>query len=95
MLFADLEQPCVAILGAGREGRAVWREIRRRFPQKPLTIYTETPLGGEFAGDFQTSADRLLEGPFDGAALGRHAILIRSKRRWMLNLPVQMLLLCI
>ena len=78
MLFADLEQPDVALLGAGREGRSVWRQIRRRFSRKPLTIYTETPLGSEFTGDFQTDADQIREGPFDGAALGRHDFLVRS-----------------
>jgi UDP-N-acetylmuramoylalanine--D-glutamate ligase len=78
MLIADLELPRVAILGAGREGRSVWREIRRRFPRKPLVIYTETPITAAFAGDFQSENDRVVEGPLDGAELARHEILIRS-----------------
>ena len=38
MRFAELEYANVAIWGCGREGRAVLAALRRRFPDKPLTL---------------------------------------------------------
>lgn len=39
MRFAGLERANVAIWGCGREGRSVLAALRRRFPDKPLTLY--------------------------------------------------------
>lgn len=39
MRFAELEHADVAIWGYGREGRSVLAALRRRFPDKPLTLY--------------------------------------------------------
>lgn len=39
MRLSDLAKARVAIWGYGREGRAAMATIRRRFPQKPLTVF--------------------------------------------------------
>ena len=39
MRFAELESRDVAIWGLGREGRAALAALRRRFPDKSLTLY--------------------------------------------------------
>jgi UDP-N-acetylmuramoylalanine--D-glutamate ligase len=39
MRFAELESGNVAVWGYGREGRAVLKALRARFPAKPLTLY--------------------------------------------------------
>src|SRR5690242_10859492 len=39
MRFAELESRDTAIWGCGREGRAALAALRRRFPDKPLTVY--------------------------------------------------------
>ena len=39
MRFAELEHANVAVWGYGREGRSVLAALRRRFPDKPLTLY--------------------------------------------------------
>ena len=44
MRFKDLENSRIAILGFGREGQAVWRQLRQRFPGKKISIYTESVL---------------------------------------------------
>jgi UDP-N-acetylmuramoylalanine--D-glutamate ligase len=74
----ELNNRNVAVLGAGREGRAVWRAVRRQLPDLPLTFYCEDPPRGEFAGDFNTALDHVVVGPLDGQALARHEILVRS-----------------
>jgi UDP-N-acetylmuramoylalanine--D-glutamate ligase len=78
MRIADLENLDVAILGAGSEGRAVWRAIRRLSETLPLTIYCEDPPEGVFARAFDARADRVLVGPLEAAALARHDVLVRS-----------------
>ena len=39
MRVSGLEQERVALWGFGREGRAAWRALRERFPDKPLTLF--------------------------------------------------------
>jgi UDP-N-acetylmuramoylalanine--D-glutamate ligase len=78
MRIPDLENLDVAILGAGHEGRAAWRAIRRHSGTLPLTIYCEAAPEGVFANAFNSRHDQLLVGPLDGAALARHDVLVRS-----------------
>ena len=51
MRFSDLQDARVAILGMGREGRAVWRQIRKRFPEKPIFMFAESVLDESFASN--------------------------------------------
>ena len=78
MRFSDLENTRVAILGAGREGQAVWRQIRRRFPQKPLYLFSESGINDEFRRELQPMLDVLRVGPLDVGALGHFDVLVRS-----------------
>lgn len=55
MRFAELEREDVAIWGYGREGRAVLAALRRRFPDKRLTLYCSP--------DEEDAARALLETP--------------------------------
>jgi len=78
MRFNDLEDLSVALLGMGREGQAVWRELRKRFPDKPLTIFTETAIDKEFAGELIPGRDLRKLGRLDGAELEQFDVLVRS-----------------
>ncbi len=78
MLLSELENRNIGLLGAGREGRSVWRALRRLYPGQALTIYCESEPRGEFAEAFGDRHDRLVIGPLDGPALARHEILVRS-----------------
>ena len=78
MRFSELENVRVAILGAGREGQAVWRQIRRRFPRKPLSLFSESDINHEFRLELQPALDVLHVGPFDVTVLGQFDLLVRS-----------------
>lgn len=78
MRFKDLQHSRVALLGMGREGRAVWREIRKRYPDKPLDLFTESVLDEQFARQLTEGLDRHYLGPFEQAPLGQYDILVRS-----------------
>lgn len=78
MRVKDLEDKRVALLGMGREGQAVWRELRKRFPEKPLTIFTESEIDEEFAGELVPGLDQHSLGRFDGKKLERFDVLVRS-----------------
>jgi UDP-N-acetylmuramoylalanine--D-glutamate ligase len=67
----------VAILGAGREGRAAWRYLRSRHPDMRLDLVDEAAPDAGFSGTLG-ELDRLLCGPFTGAGLERYDILVRS-----------------
>jgi len=43
MRISDLEGRQVALWGFGREGRAAWGALRRRFPQQRLTVFCPEP----------------------------------------------------
>lgn len=73
-----MEDSRVAILGLGREGQAVWRQIRRRYPQKPLFLFTESAINEVFRQQLDPVIDELHIGPFDVASLRRFDVLVRS-----------------
>lgn len=87
MRFAELERANVAIWGYGREGRSALAALRRRFPDKPLTLYCST---GEAAmlhdapdaspagkADHPRALDVRVQPP-DADALSAHDIVIKS-----------------
>ena len=77
LTLTDLVGRDVAILGAGREGLAVWRRLREHAPQQALTLYAEQDPGpGVRAG--LGPRDRLVVAPLDGARLAGHDLLVRS-----------------
>ena len=78
MRFSDLEHARIAILGAAREGQAVWREIRKRFPRKPVWIFAETDMESEFVQALDPAIDRCYCGPLDVSILERFDVLVRS-----------------
>lgn len=78
MRFEELENARVAILGMGREGQAVWRGIRQRFPDKPLDLFTEAALDERFAPRLIEGIDRHFLGPLAEAPLGQYDVLVRS-----------------
>ena len=78
MRFSDLENPSVAILGAGREGQAVWRQIRRRFPVKPLSLFAESDIDSAFLQQLDPAIDECHTGPLDVDQLKQFDVLVRS-----------------
>ncbi|HET7593024.1 MAG TPA: UDP-N-acetylmuramoyl-L-alanine--D-glutamate ligase [Rhodanobacteraceae bacterium] len=90
MRFAELERADLAVWGWGREGRSVLAALRRRFPDKPLTLYcapdeaaalrkesTSFPSAVEGKGIDSESLD-LRTRPPDADALSSHGIVIKS-----------------
>ena len=77
MRFAELETRDVAIWGCGREGRAALAALRRRFADKPLTLYCK-------AGEIEAARDlidgnvRVIEAAPDAGALSSHDVVIKS-----------------
>jgi len=78
MLLSELESRDIAVLGAGREGLAAWRWLRRHFPEKCITVYDELADDKELAEQLSGSGDRLVAGPFEVSSLQQHDLLIRS-----------------
>jgi UDP-N-acetylmuramoylalanine--D-glutamate ligase len=78
MQFKALENMRVAILGAGREGQSVWRQMRRRFPRKHLSLFSEAPVDESFMTALKPALDDLLVGPLDPASLRQFDVLVRS-----------------
>jgi len=76
--FEALGRSRVGIIGAGREGRSVWRQFRRRFPHKPLSIFSETAVDAEFLQQLDPSLDTLKTGPLDVGELAQFDVLVRS-----------------
>ncbi len=77
MRFAELERANVAIWGCGREGRSVLAALRRRFPDKPLTLYCKS---GE-ADAVRARCDphlHVADASPDADALASHDIVIKS-----------------
>jgi len=78
MRFSEMENSRVAILGIGREGQAVWRHIRRRYPHKPLCLFSETVISEEFRQQLDPLVDELWVGPLDVPSLKKFDLLVRS-----------------
>ena len=78
MRFSDLENVRVAILGMGREGQAVWRQIRKRYPDKPLSLFAESAINEGFTQQTNPAIDDYHFGPLDVASLKQFDVLVRS-----------------
>ncbi len=78
MRFSDIEDSIVAILGLGREGRAVWRKFRQRYPHKPLALFSESAIDDEFIRQLDPAIDELHIGPLQLATLRKFDVLVRS-----------------
>ena len=78
MRFSELEQSRVAILGAGREGQAVWRQLRRRFPKKPLGLFSESDIEEKFRLQLDPAIDQVHIGALDVTRLEVFDVLVRS-----------------
>jgi len=78
MRFSVLENQRVAILGAGREGQAVWRQIRRRFPDKQLCMFAEADIDTEFLQKLDPVLDEYHIAPLDYDSLKQFDVLVRS-----------------
>jgi len=78
MRFDDLEKARVAILGTGREGQAVWRQIRRRFPGKSLTLFAESDIDSGFLRKLDPAVDECRIGSLDVNRLKQFDVLVRS-----------------
>ncbi|MGA9573168.1 MAG: UDP-N-acetylmuramoyl-L-alanine--D-glutamate ligase [Lysobacterales bacterium] len=78
MRFSDMENSRVGIIGAGREGQAVWRQVRRRFPGKPLSLFSESPISEAFQKQLDPALDAFHSGPLDVNTLKDFDLLVRS-----------------
>ena len=78
MRISELAGRRVAILGAGREGLAAWRAIRRRFPRQDLWLLTERAPAGGALPDLDERCDHLVVAPFEAGALEGFEVLVRS-----------------
>lgn len=78
MRFSELQGQRVAILGLGREGQAVWRQIRKRFPQQKISFFAETQSQDGFASQLDPQLDDCFIGPFTRAQLSPYDVIIRS-----------------
>lgn len=78
MRFEDLQHSSVGIIGTGREGRSVWRQIRRRFPDKHLSLFSETAVDEGFLQQLDAVLDRVETGPLDVEKLAQFEVLVRS-----------------
>jgi UDP-N-acetylmuramoylalanine--D-glutamate ligase len=77
MKLTEFEGNRVAILGAGREGQAAWRYLRRELPDLSLTIISESPPDRVFAEQL-TARDTIITRPLASASLRDYDILVRS-----------------
>ena len=78
MLFSELEDASVAILGVGREGQAVWRQIRTRFPHKHLSFFAESDIDAEFLQMLDPTLYTTHIAPLNYDSLKNFDVLIRS-----------------
>jgi UDP-N-acetylmuramoylalanine--D-glutamate ligase len=77
MRFAELESRDVAIWGLGREGRAALAALRRRFPDKSLTLYCKHEEAEQARAQID-SRIRVVETAPGTEALASHGIVIKS-----------------
>ena len=77
MQFEKLKTADVAIWGFGREGRAALSALRRRLPDKPLTLYCKHDEA-ESARALIGANVRVIEAAPDADALASHEVVIKS-----------------
>ncbi len=77
MRFAELESSDVAIWGWGRESRAALAALRRRFPEKLLTIYCKHDEAERARAQTDAKVRVIADAP-DTDALVAHDIVIKS-----------------
>jgi UDP-N-acetylmuramoylalanine--D-glutamate ligase len=77
MRFAELEHVDVAVWGYGREGRSVLAALRRRYPDKPLTLYCK-PDEAAVVQDRGDAHLTVVATPPDADALAEHAVVVKS-----------------
>lgn len=77
MLAEELRGQRIAILGAGREGQAVYRWLKTRLPDIALQLFVETPADPDFV-EQMAAEDGLLVGSLDSAPLHEFDVLLRS-----------------
>jgi len=78
MRFDDLAAQNVAILGLGREGQAVWRQVRRRYPDKTIHLFAESAADDGFIEALNPQLDHCHFGLFDVELLKTFDLLVRS-----------------
>jgi len=78
MRFDELEHSRVGIIGTGREGRSVWRQLRRRFQDKPLSLFSEAAVDDGFLQQLDPAFDTVETGPLDVGKLAQFDVLVRS-----------------
>ena len=78
MRFDDLAEQKVAILGFGREGQAVWRQMRRHFPDKTIHLFAENAADDGFIEMLNPELDHCHFGSFDVEWLRTFDLLVRS-----------------
>jgi UDP-N-acetylmuramoylalanine--D-glutamate ligase len=78
MRFSELENSRVAILGMGREGLAVWRQIRNRYPRKQLSLFSESVIEKGIERLFDATHDQCHFGPLNIKTLKQYDVLVRS-----------------
>jgi len=76
--FKDLATGHVGILGLGREGQAVWRQIRDRFPAKVISLFAESASDDGFVETLDPDLDHCHFGPLDVERLQQFDLLVRS-----------------
>jgi len=77
MRFAELEHADVAVWGYGREGRSVLAALRRRFPEKPLTLYCSEDEAATVLSQGGASLHVISDAP-EANTLSAHDIVIKS-----------------
>ena len=78
MRIRETENFRVAILGAGREGQAVWRQMRMCYPHKPLCLFSESAIDEGFMHLLDPAIDVVCVGPLDVTTLREFDLLVRS-----------------
>lgn len=78
MRFDDLADCSVAILGLGREGQAVWRQIRNRHADKSIHLFAESAADDGFIEGLDPALDHCHIGPLDVGRLQQFDLLVRS-----------------
>jgi UDP-N-acetylmuramoylalanine--D-glutamate ligase len=77
MRFAELEHADVAVWGYGREGRSVLAALRRRFPDKPLTLFC-APDETEAVSARGDANLLIIDAAPDAGALSAHDVVVKS-----------------